>query len=189
MATVPGDVMVVGRNGTRGGYARTFDGGVFWLLSQFRSPELAGTKKEQCLLRARDLDDGDWNPLLAELVRATPEELILHNKIMVVPPSPRWTSGRVALVGDAAHAMSPHITAGVSLGVEDAALLARCLSATDDIAGALTRYADDRIPHHEHVAQLSAAVETSASACSAVSRRNANRRWCVHSSPVATPSR
>ena len=42
---------------------------------------------------------------------------------MLVPPLPHWVSARVVLAGDAAHAMSPHITAGATLGIEDAALL------------------------------------------------------------------
>ncbi|WP_033289652.1 FAD-dependent oxidoreductase [Amycolatopsis jejuensis] len=183
VATAPGDVMVVGRNDSRGGYARTYDGGVFWLLSQFNAPELTGTKKEQCLLRARDLNDGNWNPLLEELIEATPEEAILHNQIMVVPPLPRWTSRRVALAGDSAHAMSPHITAGASLGVEDAALLARYFA--DDPEHALARYEADRIPHYEHVATLSGAVEKSASPAEFAQNYAAFSHWMTSQQPVA----
>jgi 2-polyprenyl-6-methoxyphenol hydroxylase-like FAD-dependent oxidoreductase len=60
---------------------------------------------------------------LTELIDATPEQDILRNQIMVVPPLNRWVSQRVALIGDSAHAMSPHITAGASLGVEDVGVL------------------------------------------------------------------
>jgi 2-polyprenyl-6-methoxyphenol hydroxylase-like FAD-dependent oxidoreductase len=79
----------------------------------------------------------------------------------VVPPLPRWVAARVALAGDAAHAMSPHITAGASLGVEDAALLADLLIHHGTVPDALADYEAERIPHYEEVARLSAAVERS----------------------------
>jgi 2-polyprenyl-6-methoxyphenol hydroxylase-like FAD-dependent oxidoreductase len=159
--SVDRDIMVVGHNSSRGGYARTYDGGTFWLLSQFNSPELTGTKKEQSLQRAQDINDNDWNAKLVELIEATPEERILHNQIMIVPPLPRWTSARVALVGDAAHAMSPHLAAGASLGVEDGALLADRLLTLASLPEALASYEADRIPHYERVMTLSKAVEHS----------------------------
>jgi 2-polyprenyl-6-methoxyphenol hydroxylase-like FAD-dependent oxidoreductase len=93
------------------------------------------------------------------LINATAEEEILHNQIMIVPPLPRWVSGRVVLAGDAAHAMSPHITAGATLGIEDAALLGNVLAPTADVPAALAAYEADRIPRYAHVARLSAAVE------------------------------
>ncbi|PRY39423.1 FAD-dependent oxidoreductase [Umezawaea tangerina] len=179
------DVMVLGRNGSRGGYTRSYDGGVFWLLSQFGSPALTGTAKQQALERARDLDDGGWNSSLAELIEATPEELVLHNQIMVVPPLPHWTSRRVALVGDAAHAMSPHITAGASLGVEDAALLARYLTTHHDVPVALKAYEADRIPHYAHVAALSKVVEDSASPWEFARSYAAFSHWMTNQEPVA----
>lgn len=159
---VKADVMVVGHHGSRGGYARTRDGGAFWLLSQFNAPSLTGTVKQQCLERARHLDDDGWNSTLTRLIESTPDDRILHNQVMVVPPLSRWVSARVALAGDAAHAMSPHITAGASLGVEDAALLAGCLTLHEDVPAALVDYEAERIPHYEEVARLSAAVEHSA---------------------------
>ncbi|HUS14506.1 MAG TPA: NAD(P)/FAD-dependent oxidoreductase [Chloroflexia bacterium] len=42
-------------------------------------------------------------------------------------PLPTWHRGPVVLVGDAAHATSPHAGQGASLGLEDAVVLAQCL--------------------------------------------------------------
>jgi 2-polyprenyl-6-methoxyphenol hydroxylase-like FAD-dependent oxidoreductase len=42
-------------------------------------------------------------------------------------PIPSWHRGRVCLIGDAAHAMGPHVGQGVSLAFEDAFVLAKCL--------------------------------------------------------------
>ena len=157
---VPGNRLILGTNGCRGGYVLTHDGSVYWLMNQFKSPPLTGTRKEQALERVPHLEE-DRDGVLARLIRATPDEAILHNQIMLVPPLPHWVSARVALAGDAAHAMSPHITAGATLGIEDAALLGHLLSPSADVAAALQTYQADRIPRYARVAELSAAVEHS----------------------------
>ncbi|HYQ69909.1 FAD-dependent monooxygenase [Actinophytocola sp.] len=156
------DRLILGTHGCRGGYLRTYDGGVYWLVNQFNSPAPTGTRKQQALERVAHLDDGGRNAVLAELVAATPEEQILHNQIMLVPPLPHWVSARVALAGDAAHAMSPHITAGATLGIEDAGLLAGLLAGDADVPAALAAYEATQIPRYAHVARLSAAVEHAA---------------------------
>jgi 2-polyprenyl-6-methoxyphenol hydroxylase-like FAD-dependent oxidoreductase len=157
--TLTEDRLILGTDRCRGGYVRTYDGGVYWLVNQFNTPALTGTLKQQALQRAAHLGEAGGNEVLVDLIGATPEEAILHNQIMIVPPLPRWVSGRVALAGDAAHAMSPHITAGATLGIEDAALLTRLLASAADVPGALADYEADRIPRYAHVAKLSAAVE------------------------------
>ncbi|MCW5749334.1 MAG: FAD-dependent monooxygenase, partial [Alphaproteobacteria bacterium] len=53
---------------------------------------------------------------------------------------PRWSTGRVALLGDAAHGTSPQLGQGANQALLDAATLASALAAAPDIAVALTRY-------------------------------------------------
>jgi 2-polyprenyl-6-methoxyphenol hydroxylase-like FAD-dependent oxidoreductase len=159
---VPEDRLILGGTGCRGGYVRTYDGSVYWLVNQFDSPPPAGPLKEQAAARAAHLEAPGGGGILSALIAATPEDRILHHQIMLVPPLPHWVSARVALAGDAAHAMSPHITAGATLGIEDAALLGRLLGNAEKDAGvpaALAAYQADRIPQYAHVARLSEAVE------------------------------
>lgn len=160
--TIGSSVIVVGEQRTRGGYVPTADGTVYWLVNQFDAGALEGSLKEQARRRAALMDTTGWNPALLALIDATREEEVLRNQIMLVPPLPRWTSERVALAGDAAHAMSPHITAGATLGVEDALLLARLLSTSDDVGSALAAYEADRIPVYRRALELSTKVEDSA---------------------------
>ncbi|WP_330235001.1 FAD-dependent oxidoreductase [Streptomyces sp. NBC_00566] len=155
-------VIVLGERRTRGGFVPTVDGTVYWLINQFGSSALTGTPKEQALGRAGFLNTTGWNPVLPALIESTPDDKILYNQIMVVPPLTRWVSDRVALVGDAAHALSPHITAGASLGVEDALLLARLLVSAEGVPSALAAYERDRLPHYAKVNELSKRVEDSA---------------------------
>jgi salicylate hydroxylase len=58
-------------------------------------------------------------------------------------PLAEWTSGRLALLGDAAHPMLPHLGQGANQSVEDAFALAAVLKDADtaDVPAALRRYA------------------------------------------------
>ena len=69
--------------------------------------------------------------------------------LFTLPEGNEWTRGPVALLGDAAHAMLPFAAQGAGMAIEDAAVLAKCLSETrgDNGAGipaALQRYAQLR---------------------------------------------
>ncbi|WP_315786441.1 MULTISPECIES: FAD-dependent monooxygenase [unclassified Bradyrhizobium] len=71
--------------------------------------------------------------------------------LFAVPEGIEWTQGNVALLGDAAHAMLPFAAQGAGMAIEDAAVLAKCLSEArpDGLAaveGALKQYARLRRP-------------------------------------------
>jgi salicylate hydroxylase/6-hydroxynicotinate 3-monooxygenase len=74
-------------------------------------------------------------------------------------PLPRWSDGRVALLGDACHPMTPYMAQGAATSIEDAAVLARCLAAVegDDIEGAFARYEAHRKPRTSVVQAISSA--------------------------------
>lgn len=57
-------------------------------------------------------------------------------------PLDRWSTGRVTLLGDAAHAVTPHLGQGANQAVEDAATLAELLDGATaaDVPAALTAY-------------------------------------------------
>jgi salicylate hydroxylase len=65
--------------------------------------------------------------------------------LFTVPEGGGWSSGAIALLGDAAHAMLPFAAQGAAMAIEDAAVLAKCLGATGEagagIPDALKRYA------------------------------------------------
>jgi salicylate hydroxylase len=67
-------------------------------------------------------------------------------------PIPRWTSGRVTLLGDAAHSMLPYLGQGACQALEDGAVLATALAAeaADPLTG-LARYERTRRPRASQV--------------------------------------
>jgi salicylate hydroxylase len=67
-------------------------------------------------------------------------------------PIPAWTSGRVTLLGDAAHPMLPYLGQGACQALEDGAVLANALSAAPaDPVAALASYERTRRPRASQV--------------------------------------
>jgi salicylate hydroxylase len=66
-------------------------------------------------------------------------------------PLPRWASGRVALLGDAAHPMMPTLAQGAAITLEDAYVLARNLARHDDPEDGLAAYEAERMPRASKV--------------------------------------
>lgn len=64
--------------------------------------------------------------------------------LFTLPEGGEWTSGAIALLGDAVHGMLPFAAQGAGMAIEDAAVLAKCLEGAGDnpasIAPALKRY-------------------------------------------------
>lgn len=83
---------------------------------------------------------GDWHRPVPQLIDATPEDEILKNGTYDRPPVRRWGRGRVTLLGDAAHPTTPNFGQGGCMAIEDAAVLARCLTETEDVAAALRTF-------------------------------------------------
>ncbi len=73
------------------------------------------------------------------------------------PSLPRWSSARVTLLGDAAHAMLPFLAQGAAMAIEDAWVLSRVLEHREEEAPAtaLTQYQQLRRLRTDKVAEAS----------------------------------
>jgi salicylate hydroxylase len=121
----------------RGGAVLNFVGALERTDWQIESWSARGTTEELAA------DYRGWHEDIQTLIRNIP----VPNKwaLMVRPPMPRWTVGRVTLLGDACHSMVPFLAQGAVMAMEDGLILARALTELDgDVASRLARYEEAR---------------------------------------------
>ncbi|RPJ49859.1 MAG: FAD-dependent oxidoreductase, partial [Chloroflexi bacterium] len=85
-----------------------------------------------------------WHAPVEDIIAATLEEKILYNDIFDFPPIPRWSAGRVTLLGDAAHPTTPNMGQGACQAIESSLALARALKEENSLPAALERYERER---------------------------------------------
>ena len=119
------------------------DGELYW-LAMAKAPQgeqdPEGGAKPVVQARYRDFVDP-----VAAILEATPEDRIFRTDIIDREPIQAWGEGRVTLLGDAAHPMTPNQAQGACQAVEDALVLAKTLEGADDTAAALRSYEEQRI--------------------------------------------
>jgi 2-polyprenyl-6-methoxyphenol hydroxylase-like FAD-dependent oxidoreductase len=139
--------------GARFGIAPLSGGRVYWFATRnapARTHETPEATQARLLATFRD-----WCAPIPELLAATDPAVILHNDIADRPPLTQWRVGRVTLLGDAAHPMTPNLGQGACQALEDAVVLARCLDGATDLDAALSAYEQQRIPRTSRIVQQS----------------------------------
>lgn len=113
-----------------------------WLLE----PRAAKTRlePEQLVPRLREI----MRPFAGKLAEI--RDQIDENDSLIVRPLESfllrqpWTKGRIVLIGDAAHATTPHLASGAGMAVEDALVLAEALAAAPDMPTAFAAFSARR---------------------------------------------
>lgn len=85
------------------------------------------------------------------LIANTPANTEVHFGSIEQVVMEEWVSGRVVLIGDAAHASSPSMAEGAGMAMEDALVLAEILTTTASPDAALAAYSQRRRPRVEWV--------------------------------------
>lgn len=123
---------------------------VYWFAGKKTAPGGSDTpvgRKQELL----NLYKGWYEPIEA-LIEATDESQILRNDVYDRKPVNRWGTGRVTLMGDAAHPTTPTLGQGAGLAIEDAVVLAKELALAHDLSdyatveAALRAYERNRMP-------------------------------------------
>lgn len=86
-----------------------------------------------------------WHDPIRAVIEATPDDAILRTDIADRDPIGKWSDGRITLLGDAAHPMTPNLGQGGGQAIEDAVVLDLCLSASTDVAAAFRDYETRRL--------------------------------------------
>ncbi|MDR7381286.1 FAD-dependent monooxygenase [Promicromonospora iranensis] len=119
------------------------DGHLYWYGTQVRPAGSPTGDPVKDLAAARAAFAG-WHDPIPEVLAATQPEQLQQLDLYGFPrPIPRMVRGRVALVGDAAHAMPPNVGQGGSQGIEDGVVLAASVSGDDPVVEGLAAY--DRV--------------------------------------------
>lgn len=94
-------------------------------------------------------------PMVAEMLRKTPQDDIIKVDLHDFVPLKTWSTGRVVLLGDAAHAMTPNLGQGGAKAVEDGYTLAEKLCAHDQPEHAIAAYERARVKKVARIVELS----------------------------------
>jgi 2-polyprenyl-6-methoxyphenol hydroxylase-like FAD-dependent oxidoreductase len=93
----------------------------------------------------------DFAEPVVGLVDSAPDQRRLHRSTIEEVALDSWVSGRVILVGDAAHATSPNMAEGAGMALEDALVLADCLQRREAVPAALSDFEARRRPRTDWV--------------------------------------
>jgi 2-polyprenyl-6-methoxyphenol hydroxylase-like FAD-dependent oxidoreductase len=131
------------------------DGRVYAYAADHAEPGVTRPDERAELLR----HFAHWHDPIPELIASAQPGTILHNDIYeMATPLPAYHLGGVAILGDAAHAMAPHLGQGANQAMEDAVTLAALVGAATDSAGvaaALERYTALRSPRGADIVRRS----------------------------------
>lgn len=147
------------------GHITAPDGMVWWFDStaQAQAPDRRApraTDREALLASHRD-EPGPIGTILRAVTQPVDQLPVFD-----MPSLPAWHRGRVCLLGDAAHATSPHAGQGASLAMEDALVLASCLRGAADPRAGFAAYEARRRARVEHLVREA--------------RRNGERKFPSH---------
>jgi FAD-dependent urate hydroxylase len=134
--------MIFGRHAFFG-YAVRPDGETYW-FSNYAQAE------EPCQIASEATNSASLRDKLLTVHRDDPAEVtqILQSltgeigsyPVYDIPALPEWQRGAICLIGDAAHAIGPHVGQGASLALEDAIILAKCLRDFPEPSAAFARF-------------------------------------------------
>lgn len=139
--------------GTRFGCARMGGGSMYWFATR-NAPEGGDDDPGGSRRTLLEMFSG-WHEPVEELIESTSESDIRRDDVYDRDPVKRWGDGRVTLLGDAAHPMTPNLGQGACQAIEDAAVLADCLREKTGIAAALSFYEARRTVRTSAIVRLS----------------------------------
>lgn len=164
--------------GRRFGIVPMRDQQVYWFAAADAPPGGADSADVGAVLRRQF---AGWHAPIEAILAATPAARILRTDICDRMPIPRWSEGRVALIGDAAHPMTPNLGMGGCQAIEDAVVLAEALRGCASVEAAFARYETAR------VARANGFVNRSFTIGRVAHARSAPVRWLRNRALAAIP--
>ncbi|HKG17228.1 MAG TPA: FAD-dependent monooxygenase [Solirubrobacteraceae bacterium] len=167
----------------------------------------AGTSPTAPANGERTIDKSDilghiegWYQLLRDAVDAADPSSIVATEAWDLEPLETWVSGRVVLIGDAAHATTPFASMGACMTIQDSASLVEHLGSDASVEDALAAFVSERKQRDEavvresrrmgHLSQMHSPIATwlrDEAFSHTPGRRAAGQRRVSRSAPAAQP--
>jgi FAD-dependent urate hydroxylase len=156
-------IMIFGKHAFFG-YTVAPSGEVWWFANMAQADEPARGEVEaitgqEWQRRLADLYAEDTGPAV-QLVQASDAQDITATPVHSIPHLPVWHTGRMVLIGDAAHAPTPTSGQGASLSIEDAVTLAQCLRDLPGPQPAFAQFEALRRPRAERIIKAAARINS-----------------------------
>jgi salicylate hydroxylase len=129
-----------------------------------------------------------WDPAVGQIIAAisAPGGSGFRWAMYDRAPLPRWSRGRLTLLGDAAHPMLPHLAQGANQALEDAVALATLLgtcAGPADVPQALTTYEELR---RDRTARIQSGSRRTGTGYDSSGTQLTDRRWIYDYDAYAT---
>jgi len=161
IVTVPRNNHWLGPNGTVLSYL--LEGVNDTLINFVFTCDVEGWMPEGVMQRPGDLATvrkrfRDWDPRLVKMLDHIGD--VLEWRLFTHEAMPSWVhpSGKMCLIGDSAHAMTPYLAQGAAMGIEDAAIMGGLLEkypSTETLHDTLLKYEKLRLSRTAKVASAS----------------------------------
>ena len=139
--------------GLRAAYSKINDTQVYGYITNFEPPGGADSKQT---IKADLLNlCADFPAIIKDLIASCDENAIIRTDLFDFKPISRWTDGKLALIGDAAHATTPNLGQGACQAIEDAYVIAGELSRNTEISEAFKNYQAKRIKKATYITNAS----------------------------------
>ena len=139
--------------GLRAAYSKINDKQVYGYITNYQSsgePDNKQTVKTDLLKLC-----SDFPAIIKDLIESCNKNEIIKTDLFDFKPISQWTDGKLALLGDAAHATTPNLGQGACQAIEDAYVIAEQLSQTDEISEAFKNYQLKRIEKATYITNMS----------------------------------
>jgi 2-polyprenyl-6-methoxyphenol hydroxylase-like FAD-dependent oxidoreductase len=136
--------------GAKFGFYPVRDATCWYCTVKASDPRFLDEAGRKAAIRARV---STYPPPTVSLIDAPSEHPITRAVITTHDLTKPWVHGRVGLLGDAAHAMAPHLGQGAGQAMEDAFVIADCLRTNRDVTAALREYEQRRKAHVRGIAK------------------------------------
>jgi 2-polyprenyl-6-methoxyphenol hydroxylase-like FAD-dependent oxidoreductase len=124
-----------------------------WLLSPEPTDEFYAPERR--LFRLKEVLNGFGGVIGRMRDALTPDTEIVYRPLKAIILRKPWHSGRIIIIGDAAHATTPHLTSGGSAAVEDGWLLGEYLTRATTIQAGLRDFTERRFERCRFIVETS----------------------------------